>query len=241
MLILAIDTATPAASVALVKDRVLLSESFYNLGKNHSLTIMPGIDHMLKNCALTVQDLSAVAVSIGPGSFTGLRIALATAKGLCAAADLPLIAISTLDMLVYNVIGSPYLAGALLDARKNEVYMGLYSVAGHFPVPLTETGVCSPEQFAASAQVIMNTNHTQHIILLGSGVDIYENIWNQFWGTNWITPPTHLLLPRASALAYLAGIKYEAGEFEDLKKLSPCYIRLSEAENKLRQGELLAE
>jgi len=238
MLILAIDTATPAASAALYRDRVLLSENFFNLTMNHSLTIMPGIDHMLGNCGLGIKNLSAVAVSIGPGSFTGLRIGLATAKGLCAGAGLPLIAVPTLDILAHNVVRSPYLVGTLLDARKNEVYMGVYSAVGRFPVPLTKANACSPEQFACSAQALLDAHTSKQIILLGNGVFPYKNVWDQFWGANWLTPAPHLLWPRASALADLASQKYEAGEFEDINRLRPFYIRLSEAEVRLGQGEL---
>ena len=237
MLILAIDTATPAASVALLEDEVLLNESFFNIRKNHSLTIMPFIDQSLKYCGVTIRDVSAVAVSIGPGSFTGLRIGLATAKGLCAAAGLPLIAVPTLEMLAHNITGSSCLVGTLLDARKNEVYLGIYSVEGRVPKALISAGAGTPEQFAATAFHIQET-HKRSIILIGSGVKPYQNIWSKAWGSKYLIAPPHLLFPRASALADLAAIKYAAGEFEDVNSLRPYYIRLSEAEIRLGQGEI---
>ena len=126
MYILAIDSATPVAGVALIHDKKLIREDFVNFKKTHSETLMPMADKVLHDCEIEIKDLAAIAVTIGPGSFTGLRIGLAAAKGLSLASAKPLIGISTLDVLAHNLAYTNGLVCPLLDARKQEVYTAFY-------------------------------------------------------------------------------------------------------------------
>ncbi len=235
MLIMALDSSTPVAGVALLRDGVLLKEIFCNYNKKHSETMLPMINQALSECECSLNDVDAVAVTCGPGSFTGLRIGLATAKGLCMSRNIPLIAISTLEVLAHNIVRNQALVGTILDARKNEIYMSLFDVSGEFPQELMPCCAGNPDYFAQEANGFLDKMHKEQIILLGDGVLTYSCLWEQFWPQQWIKAPSHLLLPRASALASLAIDRYVRADFQDPLQLQPQYLRESEAEVRLRE------
>lgn len=238
MLILAIDSATPVAGVALLNGEKLIKEEFSDYKKNHSETLMVMIDRVLKECECTVRQVDAFAVTIGPGSFTGLRIGLAAVKGLSMATGKPVTGVSTLDALAHNLWGSDALVCPLLDARKQEVYCGFYDVTGVVPNALSGIMACSPADFIAKVQEVAREKKKDRIILLGDGYYPYARFFQQELGNRLQIPPPHLMLPRAAALGSLGLAKARKGEFEDTFKLRPVYIRLSEAEYRLGRGEL---
>lgn len=238
MYILAIDSATPVAGVALIKDKALLREEFINFKKTHSETLMPMVDQILRECEVAVQDLTAIAVTIGPGSFTGLRIGLAAAKGLSLAIGKPLVGISTLDVMAHNIVLSDSLICPLLDARKQEVYTAFYDVTGIYPQRLTEDMACSPEEMINRALDQAEISGKKKITLLGDGFHPYSEYFEERLQERLLVPPVHLMLPRASALGSLACLQAEQGHFDDAFKLRPVYVRLSEAEYRLGKGEL---
>ncbi len=238
MLILAIDSATPVAGVALLNGEKLLKEEFSNYKKTHSETLMVMVDRVLKECECTIQQVDAFAVTIGPGSFTGLRIGLAAVKGLSLATGKPVAGVSTLDTLAHNLCGSDALICPLLDARRQEVYCGFYDVTGAIPYKLHENLACSPAEFAVKARDVAVKKGKDRIILLGDGYYPYAEFFQQELGNCLQIPPPHLMLPRAAALGSLGLKKAQQGEFEDILSLRPVYIRLSEAEYRLGRGEL---
>lgn len=238
MLLLAIDSSTPVAGVALLDEENLIREEFINYKKTHSETLMPMIDELLKGCDRSLADVSALAVTIGPGSFTGLRIGLAAVKGLSLAADLPVIGVSTLDVLAHNIVYSDTLVCPLLNARKQEVYTAFYDNSGFYPYRLSEEAACSPRDFAAQALVKAHDNGFNKIMLLGDGYNPYRGLFGECLGDKLVTAPAHLMLPRASALGSLARDRAFREDFDDPVRMRPRYIRLSEAENKLGKGEL---
>lgn len=238
MLILAVDSATPVAGVALLDEGRLIKEEFSNYKKTHSETLMLMIDRVMKECDCKIKDLTAIALSTGPGSFTGLRIGLATVKGLCLAAQKPLIAIPTLDALAHNVNRSDALACPLLDARKHEVYTAFYDVAGLYPRRQGEIMACSPQQFVESALNTADALGIKRLLLLGDGYYPYKEYFQQALGERLVLAPRHNMLPRAAAVGDLAIFKAQRGEFEDPLLIRPLYIRLSEAEYRLGKGEL---
>ncbi|MEL7624175.1 MAG: tRNA (adenosine(37)-N6)-threonylcarbamoyltransferase complex dimerization subunit type 1 TsaB [Clostridiales bacterium] len=126
MLILGIESATPVASVALVDDKGLLGESLLNVGLTHSEQLLPMIDDLLRQCRKSFNDITAIGVSAGPGSFTGLRIGMATAKGLAQGGGLELFAIPTLEAMAYQMMGQPILVSPMQNARREQIYTGLY-------------------------------------------------------------------------------------------------------------------
>ncbi len=236
MLILAVDSATPVAGAALVDEERVIIESFINYKKTHSQTLLPTIDRIMQECGCSISDIDALAVTAGPGSFTGLRIGMATIKGISMAAHKPIVAVSTLDTLAANIAGSEALLGALLDARKNEVYCGFYDVRGSRPVSLKEPGVCSPQTFIAEAVELAANKKRDKIILLGDGYYRYSEYFNSELKEQLLPMPGHLMLPRAAAAGILAVNKARQGEYEDVYQLRPRYFRLSEAEYRLEKG-----
>lgn len=238
MLILAIDSATPVAGVALLNGDKLIKEEFSNYKKTHSETLMLMVDRVLKECQCTVGQVDAFVVTIGPGSFTGLRIGLAAVKGLSMATGKPVTAVSTLDTLAHNLWGSDALVCPLLDARKQEVYCGFYDVTGAVPYALNENLACSPAEFTVKARDVARKTRKERIILLGDGYYPYSQFFQAELGNSLQIPPPHLMLPRAAALGSLGFKKACQDEFEDIFTLRPVYIRLSEAEYRLGKGDL---
>lgn len=238
MYILAIDSATPVAGVALLKANTLLRESFVNFKKTHSETLMPMVDQILRECEVEIRDLAAIAITIGPGSFTGLRIGLAAAKGLSMASSKPLLGISTLDVLAHNIAFSSSLVCPLLDARKQEVYTAFYDASGFYPQRISQDLACSPQDFVKLVQDKAEAMKKEQIVLLGDGVAPYKSFFQEALQEKLIIAPPHLLLPRAAALASLAYQRLQQEDFDDALTLRPVYVRLSEAEYRLGKGAL---
>lgn len=238
MLILAIDSATPSAGVALVDENKVLYEELANYKKTHSETLMPMVERALKACECSINDISAIAVTVGPGSFTGLRIGMGTVKGLSLASGKPIVAVSTLETIAFNVHRVPAMVGVLLDARKQEVYTSLYDVSGEAPAALCEEYALTPEKFVELALKAAEEHNYSQIILLGNGYYPYEDYFKEALGEMLVPVPSHFMLPRASALGNLAIAKTRNKEFADAFSLRPVYLRLSEAEYRLNQGEL---
>ncbi len=236
MLILAVDSSTPVAGAALVDEDRVIIESFTNYKKTHSETLLPTVNRIMRECDCSISDIDVLAVTAGPGSFTGLRIGMAAVKGISMAADKPVVAVSTLDTLAGNIAGSDALVCALLDARKNEVYCGFYEVGGTRPEILKEPMVCTPETFLNAALELAAYKHKDKIILLGDGYYRYSEYFNIELKDQLLPMPGHLMLPRAAAAGILAVHKARQGEFEDVYHLRPLYIRLSEAEYRLGKG-----
>lgn len=238
MLILAIDSSTPVAGIALLDDEQLIREEFINYKKKHSETLMPLVDEVLRGCDRTLADLTALAVTIGPGSFTGLRIGLAAIKGLSLAAAKPVVAISTLEVLAHNIAFSDALVCPLLNARKQEVYTAMYDNRGFYPQCLSAEMACSPQEFAELALDTARQNGLHRIVLLGDGYYPYRQIFSDCLKDRLVVAPSHLMLPRASALGSLALARVARADFDEIMHLRPVYVRLSEAESKLGKGEL---
>lgn len=238
MYILAIDSATPVAGVALLRDESLIVETFANIGLTHSETLMPMVDRVLKDAGLPVGQLHAIAVTIGPGSFTGLRIGLAAAKGLALAADKPLIGISTLEALAHNLSYSSLLVGTILDARKGEVYGACFDASQAYPRRLGEEMACSPEDFCREVDHWLDETGRSGLVLLGDGFITYRQKFTDYWGDKLQLMSPHQQLPRAASLGSLARLKALQNDYSDRLLLKPAYIRLSEAQNRLGVGEL---
>lgn len=236
MFILAIDSATQVAGVALVaRDRVV-REEFVNFRKNHSEILMPLIAATMKESQCEWGQITALAVTAGPGSFTGLRIGMATAKGLSLAAGLPIAAIPTLEVLAHNLAGSQAVVATLLDARRQEVYYSCYDVQERYPQPLLPIMACSPERAARETAALLDKTGREGIIMLGDGVAPYYDYFATCLGKHLLPVSPHLMLPRAAALGSLAWQAVDAGKLEDGLTVKPMYIRLSEAEVRLGRG-----
>ena len=224
MLILAFETSAKAGSVALLDDQKLLGESYQNTGLTHSQTLMVMAEDLLKQCGKTVADVTAVAVAEGPGSFTGVRIGVAAAKGFAWGGQIPCCGVSTLEAMAESLGVYEGYVCACMDARRNQVYNGLFSVKNGVISRVTED--------RAIALADLKTELGQldgPIFLVGDGAALtHKTLSGEI--SNLVLPPEHRVHQRATGVALLAAKKIAAGETCDGNALTPNYLRLSQAE-----------
>lgn len=243
MLVLGIDTSTTIASVAVVEGgKVLCEESAADLGPatscapaaraNHAEVVLPLIDKLLRREALALADVSAFAVTIGPGSFTGLRIGLSTAKGLTYGADVPVAGIPTLLAVAARVNDREGLICPLLDARKREVYAALFRRAERGMERISDDVVASPERVVESVRAAAGGEAC--LFFFGDGARIYRNVIEEALGNRALFTSGESYPSTAAAAARLGEQKILGGEREAAGSLVPLYLRPSEAELKRR-------
>ncbi|MCC8141517.1 MAG: tRNA (adenosine(37)-N6)-threonylcarbamoyltransferase complex dimerization subunit type 1 TsaB [Lachnospiraceae bacterium] len=225
MKILAVDSSGLVASVAVVEDDTLLGEYTVNYKKTHSQTLLPMLDEVAKMIELDLDTVDAIAVAAGPGSFTGLRIGSATAKGLGLAMDKPMIHVPTIDALACNLWGSGDLVCPLMDARRDQVYTGIYRLCDHRLEALVAQCAISIEE------IIQKGNELgEPIVFLGDGVSVFSDYIEEHCEVPYSYAPAHMNRQRAGAVAWL-GLQYaKAGRFETAAEHSPDYLRMSQAE-----------
>jgi tRNA threonylcarbamoyladenosine biosynthesis protein TsaB len=228
-IILAADTSTATNSVAICRDNVTLVESVVEGGRRHSERLIPTIDWLLGEAGLTLSGIDMLAISIGPGSFTGLRIGAATWKGLALANDLPLIGVSTLDAMTRLSAFAPtgYLAVAL-DARMKEVFAAVYRFEDGERHRVVEPCACSPESLMTRIESLPGFSQSA-LGLVGDGASLYRDTFLAQWPNATIADP-FLGVPRASAVAQEALGLRAAGVSEDGAQVEPVYLRKSQAE-----------
>ncbi len=225
MKILALDSSGLVASVAVVTEDKVLGEFTVNNKKTHSQTLLPMVDEVLKILDMDVKELDAIAVAGGPGSFTGLRIGASTAKGLALVLNIPIINVPTVDALAYNLYGTDQLICPMMDARRNQVYTGLYEWQdGEFKVVIP--------QFAAEVEELAEklNEYNREIIFLGDGVEAQLSKFVPLLQVPYSIAPVHLSKQRAAALGALGTEYYKAGKMQDGDSFEPEYLRVSQAE-----------
>ena len=232
MKILAIDSSGIVASAAVVEDDNLLGEYTINHKKTHSQTLLPMIDQVVRMLELDLHTIDAIAVAAGPGSFPGLRIGSATAKGLGLALDKPLIHIPTVDGLAYNLAGSSAYVCPLMDARRSQVYTGLYRFQGYRMDAVI--GQCAVGIDEIVAQINM---HGQAVTFLGDGVRVSEPYISQHCKVPYTFAPAHLNKQRASAVAVLAMDDVRRGKIQTAAEHRPEYLRLAQAERERMEAQ----
>jgi tRNA threonylcarbamoyladenosine biosynthesis protein TsaB len=244
MMILGIDTATATASVALVEDGKLVGEEIRRAGKqsdrfpsegrgNHAETLLPMVGTVLKKAGISLSDLSAFAVSIGPGSFTGLRIGLSTVKGLAYGWEVPVVGVPTLLAVAARVTGWDGLVCPLLDARKKEVYAALFRKEAETLERLSEDLVCAPEKVLRQLESLADG---APCLFVGEGAKVYESLIATFLGDRGFSTLGESYPSVAYAVARLGEEKLSRQEFDSLGSLVPLYLRPSEAELKKGLG-----
>lgn len=225
MKILALDSSGLVASAAIAEDDTLLAEYTVNHKKTHSQTLLPMLDEIARMIELDLNTIDAIAVAGGPGSFTGLRIGAATAKGLGLALDKPLVNIPTVDGLAYNLYGSNRIICPMMDARRNQVYTGIYTFAGE------NFQVIEPQMAVSVADIAGKLNALgREVIFLGDGVPVYREMLKGLMTVPYQFAPAHLNRQRASAVAALAMEYVRAGKLETAAEHRPEYLRMSQAE-----------
>lgn len=225
MRILALDSSGLVATVAIVEDNQVVAEYTMNYKKTHSQTLLPMLDEIVKMTEFDLSTIDAIAVAGGPGSFTGLRIGSATAKGLGLALDKPLIHIPTVDGLAYNLYGNEGLICPIMDARRNQVYTGLYRFTD-------DTFQVVEEQMAISVQELIKklNGYGEKVTFLGDGVPVYQTQLEEGLQAPYFFAPAHQNRQRAAAVGTLALQYYREGKIESAVEHKPDYLRLSQAE-----------
>ncbi len=228
MKVLSIDTSSIVASVAIMDEQKLLCEYTINHKKTHSQKLMPIIKEIIEACDLDISDIDLFGLSIGPGSFTGLRIGTATAKALAHSTNKPVIGVNTLDALAY---GAPYFDGVMcpiIDAKNNQVYTAKYIWENDC---LKQVGDYCVISISKVTEELREDHHK--VLFLGDGVIVHKEYIINILNNNAFFAPAFCNIQRASVSAEYALLKFKSGKLDDFMTLSPFYLKKSEAERNL--------
>lgn len=232
MKILGIDSSGLVASVAVIEDDNMLAEYTVNYKKTHSQTLLPMLDEIVKMTELDLQTIDAIAVAAGPGSFTGLRIGSATAKGLGLALQKPIVSVPTVDGLAYNLCGIEKLICPLMDARRSQVYTGIYEC------PDGELKAVSKQKAVSVAEIAEELNGLEReVVFLGDGVPVYRELLETLIKVPYTFAPAHMNKQRAGAVAVLGAQYLKEGKAENARDHQPDYLRMSQAERERAEKE----
>lgn len=231
MLTLAFETSAKAGSVALLEGNKLLGESYQNTGLTHSQTIMTMAQSLIAACGHTPQDVQAVAVAAGPGSFTGIRIGVAAAKGFAWGAEIPCYGVSTLEAMALNLGVYEGLVVGVMDARRSQVYTATFRAEKGVLIRLTEDRAISLQQLGQEL-----AQSKCPVYLVGDGSTL---TYNTLAATipQLILPPEHKMHQRAAGVGLVAAGMIEAGMPGNGAQLQPNYLRLSQAERERMEKE----
>ena len=243
MRVLAIDSSGLTATVAIVEDDQTIAEYTTNYKKTHSQTLLPMIDEMTRMVDADLAEIDAIAVAGGPGSFTGLRIGSATAKGLGLALDKPLIHVPTVDAMAYSLYGCEDIICPIMDARRKQVYTGLYSFAHKknedgnlFDEPVFQ--VLRMQMAVPVEELIRHLNvYRRRVVFLGDGVPVYADMLAEGLKVPYSFAPSFMNRQRAAAVGALGIRYYEAGRYETAAEFKPEYLRKSQAERERAERE----
>jgi len=233
MKILALESSGLTASVAVLDDDKVTAEYSVNYKKTHSQTLVPMLDTVRSMTELDLAGIEAIAVAAGPGSFTGLRIGCATAKGLGLALDVPIIPVPTVDGLAYQMYGTEKVVCPIMDARRNQVYTGLYEfVREGDRSPLRYALHILREQCALPIEEITHCCNDlgREVVFLGDGVAVFAPRLEELMQVPYCFAPGHKCMQSAAAVGVYAGVLYREGIFESAAAHRPRYLRLSQAE-----------
>ena len=234
MKILAIDSSGLVATVAILEDDELIAEYTVNYKKTHSETLLPMLDEISKMTDLDLKSIDMIAVSKGPGSFTGLRIGSATVKGLAYALNVPVVSVPTVDALSMNLWGTDKLVCPIMDARRNQVYTGLYDFIGdrhHVVMEQTAMGI--------EELIDMINQKKWSVVFLGDGVPVYKDVIEEKLKVSHLYAPANMNRQRAASLGVLAFEYIKKGIVETADEHKPEYLRLSQAEREKAEKEQL--
>ena len=242
MRVLAIDSSGMTATVAVVEDTQTIAEYTVNFKKTHSQTLLPMIDTMGKMIELDLKSIDAIAVAGGPGSFTGLRIGSATAKGLGLALEKPLIHVPTVDGLAYNLYGCQDIICLIMDARRKQVYTGMYTFARRELEGSKETelvlDVLEAQNASPIDELIERLNiHGRPVVFLGDGVPVYQDVIREKMRVPFSFAPASANRQRAAVVGALGIQYYKEGKFETAMEHQPDYLRVSQAERERAEKE----
>lgn len=232
MKILGIESAALVASVAIVDDDVTIVEYTTNFKKTHSETLLPMLNEIINMTGISLKSIDAIAVSGGPGSFTGLRIGAASAKGLGLALNLPLIHVPTLDAMALNIYSTNSIIVPIMDARRAQVYTGIYKNGINFEI-------IKPSMAVGIDELVMEIEKmkgAEHIVFLGDGVPVFKDYINENLRISHSFAPANLNRQRAANIAILGLKMFKKGEIISADDMRPEYLRKSQAERERTCG-----
>lgn len=225
MKLLGIDSSGMTASAAIVSGDILVAEFTVNNKQTHSQTLLPMIDQVVKMSGIGLEEMDGIAVAAGPGSFTGLRIGSSTAKGMALALNKPIIPVPTLEGMAYRMAGFGGVICPLMDARRSQVYTGIYRMSGSRMECLLEQ--CAVDILEIAAKV---NELNENVVFLGDGVPVQRAVLEEKIKVSYQFAPLHLNRQSAASVAALGMIYMEEGKIEDAKDHKPIYLRQSQAE-----------
>ena len=232
MKILALDTSSNVATAAILEDATVIAEYSCNKGKTHSQRLMPMIQSLLEAVGMKASDMDAFAASIGPGSFTGLRIGVTTVKAMAFAAGKPVISVYTLDALAYNLAETKAIICPVIDARNNQVFTAAYNFSGDKLDRLTEYLGIHINELADILSAMEGD-----IVFLGDAAKGHLEYFRERLGERVRIAPPHLTLSRASSVAVLAQRAFNEGQLQSCYDMKPFYLRKSQAEREKERTE----
>jgi len=226
MKVLGVDTSTMTAGIGIVEEDEVLVEVKFSVKITYSEILLSCIDQALKNVSLKIDDMDGFAISIGPGSFTSLRIGLSTLKGLSFATGKPLVSVLSLDALAYLSLYCQYPVVTMLDAKKNQVYAAIYETKDGELKRQSDYLVIGVED------LVKRISHKT--LFVGSGAKLYQKRLIELLKDKAYFSQAERSLPSGATVAFLGSKKLILGQFEDIVNLEPLYLRKSEAELKFR-------
>ncbi|HHU73583.1 MAG TPA: tRNA (adenosine(37)-N6)-threonylcarbamoyltransferase complex dimerization subunit type 1 TsaB [Clostridiales bacterium] len=233
MKVLAIDSSGLVATVGIVTEEVVLAEYTVNFKKTHSQTLLPMMNEIVEMVDFDLKDADGIAITSGPGSFTGLRIGAATAKGLGLALNKPIIPVPTLEGLAYNLCGTNQLVCPMMDARRNQVYTALYDFVGQ------DINIIENQKAVPVEEMMDQINDLgREVIFLGDGSSAYSEIIHKNTKVKFSFAPLHLNRHRAGSVGALGIQYYKENKFVTASEFAPIYLRLSQAERERAEREL---
>lgn len=232
MKLLVLESSGLVASIALMEEEKMIGEYTVNFKKTHSQTLLPMVDELVKNIGIDLKELDGIAISNGPGSFTGLRIGSATAKGLAQALNIPIVPVSTLEALAANLFGTKGIICPMMDARRNQVYTGLYGYEGNRLITYEK-----PDALPVTEILEKINQNGESVIFLGDGVPVYKNQIEEIVKVPFRYAPPHLNRQRAGAVGTLAVQYFQEGKIESARDHKPDYLRKSQAERELLEKQ----
>lgn len=230
-MILAFETSAKAASVALMDQGILLAESYQNTGLTHSQTLLSMAEDLMKSCNVAAADITAVAVAAGPGSFTGVRIGVAAAKGFAWGRDIPCYGVSTLEAMATGLGVYEGYVVPTMDARRNQTYTAIFHAKAGVLTRVAEDQAIS---YAELGEKLKNLK--ENVFLVGDGAKLCYNMLIETV-PGLVLPPEHRLHQRSSGVALIAQQQIDAGLTGDGASLAPNYLRLSQAERERLEKE----
>lgn len=225
MKVLGIDTASNVATVAIIDGDKMVCEYSLNHKKTHSQKLMPLISELFAACEMDILDIDVIATSIGPGSFTGLRIGIATAKALAHALDKPLVGVSTLEAMAYNLPYCEHIITPIMDARRSQVYTAIYRWCDASPITLQP-----PQALAIEELYGILLKYQEKVVFIGDGVAVHKEYLTNVFGKRALFATAACNMQRAASVAVLGALKAQCGDTVSYTQLLPEYLRMSQAE-----------